>query len=323
MAENSSTGATVSTLAARPSLTALITAFAVLYVVWGSTYLAMAIGVETLPPLLMAAARFLIAGLLLLAWQRLRSTAVPTLRMWGSAAITGVLLFVGGNGVVMWALQWVPSSVAALLIASVPLWMAVLPWLVRRAPAPGPLVLLGIAVGLAGVATLVGVPSLHHDHGHDRTGTAVFLGTLAILASTVSWASGSLLMKALPLPPSPFQAAGMQMIAGGAALLLLGSALGEWRLFHPQTVSTASLWALGYLIVFGAMIGFGAFGFLIKHCSATAVGTHAFVNPVVAVALGWWWRAEPIGPRVLSAGALVVIAVALIVFATPRATTPT
>lgn len=292
----------------------LVVAFAAIYLVWGSTYLGMAIAIETMPPFLMAAVRFLIAGALLIAVRRWLGDALPTRRQWGSAAIVGSLLFLGGNGAVAWAQHWVPSGIAALLITTTPFWMTILPWLVGRAPRPTPLVLGGIALGLVGVALLIGMPVT--GQGNAST-TQVVVGSVAIVAAALSWAIGSLWSKHLPMPGTPWMSASAQMVCGALGLALASIVSGEPGRLDLGTISLRSWLALAYLILIGAIVGFTAYVYLLRHTSMAKVSTYAFVNPVVAVVLGWLVLDEQLGARTLVAGALIVIAVMLLLRAGP------
>jgi len=295
-----------------PPRAAIIGAFAVLYVVWGSTYLGIAYAIETIPPFLMAGTRFMAAGALVAIWLLVRRTPLPSAREWGSSAIVGVLLILCGNGGVTWAEQWVPSGITALLIATTPLWMSCLPWLARRAPRPAGSVLAGIGVGLIGMVVLFSHTVQAAWAGGGDWAHA--FGVLAILGACLAWSWGSLWSKALPKPASLAAFMAMQMLCGGAAQLIVSAATGELARFHPAAVSAASFWAWAYLVVIGAIVGFGAFVFLLRWRPATQVATYAYVNPVVAVLLGWLFRAEPLTIEVGIASALIVPAVALIVW---------
>lgn len=299
--------------AIRPSPARLASAFAALYLVWGSTYLGMAIAVETMPPFLMASLRFLAAGALLYGGCRLAGSPAPTSAQWRAAAVVGTLLFIGGNGVVSWSLHWVPSGIAALLIAGTPLWMAILPWLARRSPRPRASSFVGIALGIAGVGLLLGVP----------TGTApsamLLTGMLAIVASSLAWAGGALLSKALVAPTSPFMASAMQMLCGSVGLALVSLLAGEPARFSVDAVSPRSWLAFAYLVLIGAIVGFGAFIYVLRWTTPAQASTYAFVNPLVAVALGWLLAGERITPAMLVATGLIVAAVVVILRSgTPR-----
>jgi drug/metabolite transporter (DMT)-like permease len=286
----------------------LVIAFIAIYLIWGSTYLGMAIAIETMPPFLMGAVRFAVAGALLFAIRRWLGDPLPTLVQWRSAAIVGALLFVGGNGVVAWGQHWVPSGVAALLVTATPFWMTVVPWALGEAPRPTALVLAGISMGLVGVAVLVGSP------GGAVATPQVVVGSLAILAASLSWALGSLCAKRLPLPGT-WMSSATQMLCGAVGLGLAGLLGGEAGHLEATAISLRSWLALAYLVFVGAMLGFGAYVYLLKHTTMARVSTYAFVNPVVAVLLGWWILDEPLGVRVLAATALIAVGVALIVTA--------
>ncbi|MGE3180443.1 MAG: EamA family transporter [Phycisphaerae bacterium] len=282
----------------------IVLAFALVYVVWGSTYLAIKFAIETLPPFLMAAMRFLAAGAVLYALVR-RGGAAPTLKQWGNAAIVGGLLLLGGNGLVCWAEQSVPSGLAALLIATVPLWMVGLDSALFRAPRPSGRVVLGIVVGLVGVAVLLNVFSVGGEKVHVG-------GAIALLSACVLWSLGSLISRKVDLPKSPFQAVAMEMIAGGLLLGVTGTLLGEWPRVNLDAVSLKSVLALLYLIVFGAIVALSAYVWLLRVCEPAKVATYAYVNPVIAVLLGYFFANEKIGNTTLAGAALIVFSVALV-----------
>ena len=285
----------------------VVLAFAAVYVLWGSTYLAIRIGVETIPPFLMAGLRHLTAGVLLYAWMRhVRGTPRPEPRNWRSAALVGGLLLLGGNGLVTWAEQRVPSGLAALIVASVPLWMTALDAGLRR-ERPHGVVLAGLAMGLAGIAFLA-APGRFAGGGHVDP-----LGAAALLGASLFWATGSLVSRRVALPSATFLATAMEMIAGGVILLGVAGATGELGAFSPAAVSARSLLALGYLIVAGSLVGFSAYVFLLGATTPARVSTYAYVNPIVAVLLGWLVAGESVTPRTLVAAAVIVAAVALII----------
>lgn len=281
-------------------------AFAALYLLWGSTYLTIRIAIETIPPFLMAGTRFVTAGLILYAFLRWRGEAKPAREHWRMGILSGTLLMLGGNGGVTWAEQYVASSVTALVIATTPLWAALLPWLARKGPAPSALTIVGIAIGTGGVALLALEPGGADEH--TRT-----IGFVAILLATLSWTLGSLWGKALPQPANPMMTCALQMFCGGCSQLVASLLLGEWTRFAPAAMSGRSFGAWAYLVIFGAIGGFGAFVFLLRWCSTARVFTYAYVNPLVAVFLGWLVLNEEIGLRTLAAGGLIVVAVAMIV----------
>ncbi|MEW5926699.1 MAG: drug/metabolite exporter YedA [Gemmatimonadota bacterium] len=284
----------------------VVAAFAAVYVVWGSTYLAILFAIETIPPFLMAGARFLVSGAALYAWTRSRGAPRPTRANWRAAAVVGAFLLVGGNGGVVWAEQRVPSGLAALLVATVPLWMVLLDWWRGGGARPRGRTWAGIAVGFLGLGILVGPAELLGGGAADPLGAGVL-----VLAS-VLWAIGSVYSRRAALPESPFQATAMEMLAGGALLVLVGSAAGEWGRLDPAAVSGRSLLALAYLVVFGSCVGFTAYIWLLRHVEVAKVSTYAYVNPVVAVFLGWLLAGEPVTARTLAAAAVIVVAVAFI-----------
>ncbi|HEU4586874.1 MAG TPA: EamA family transporter [Gemmatimonadaceae bacterium] len=291
------------TAAHSPTRARLIAGFATVYVLWGSTYLAIRIGVETIPPFIMGAIRFLIAGSVLYLLVRPRER--PTLAQWKSDAIVGVLLLVFGNGAVMWAEQKMPSGIASLIVAVVPLWMVLLDWARRGGRRPTAIVMVGVVLGLGGLAILVN-PFAPSSTTVDR------MGVLALLGGSLSWAVGSLYSQHAPHHPKPLVAPAMQMLAGGVGLAILSVLSGEVARFQPRAVSTNSMLAVLYLVIFGSLVGYSVYIWLLRVATASAVSTYAYVNPVVAVFLGWLILAEPLTPRTLVAAAVIVGAVALI-----------
>jgi drug/metabolite transporter (DMT)-like permease len=288
------------------SRTQIILAFAAVYVLWGSTYLGIKIGIETLPPFLMAGLRHSIAGLLLFAWVRLSGTPVPERRYWLPATVIGALLLLGGNGLVSWAEKRVPSGLAALIVASVPLWMTLLHGLEKRRRPHG-VVLLGLAAGLGGLALLIAP-------GKFAGGTDLDLaGAGALLAAAFFWATGSLYARRAKLPSSTLLATAMEMLAGGGVLLVASGLIGEWRGFSFAEVSTRSWLALGYLIVAGSLVGFTAYIFLLGATTPARVGTYAYVNPIVAVFFGWAFASEVVTARMVLAALAILGAVAVII----------
>jgi drug/metabolite transporter (DMT)-like permease len=275
------------------------------YVCWGATYLAMRIAVVEIPPHLMAGARFLLAGLLLYGWIRFRGVEPPTLIQWRSAVIVGAFLLLAANASVAWAEQRVPSGLAALLVASVPLWMVGMDW-ARGGERPATQVIAGLALGIGGVGLLV-APSL------SGRGEALDLtGAIVLILASASWAWGSIYSKSAPLPKSPFMATAQEMIAGGVLLLLAAAIAGQFHGFRPSQVSLKAWLSVLYLIVFGSLVGFTAYIWLLNRTSVARVGTYAYVNPVVAVVLGWAILSEPITTRTVVAAGVIVIAVALV-----------
>jgi drug/metabolite transporter (DMT)-like permease len=283
--------------------------------VWGSTYLAIAVAVQTLPALLAAGVRFLVAGVLLGAWLLARDarTVIRVDRAQvGGAALVGVLLLAGGNGLVMVAERTVPSGLTALIVASVPLWIVVFR-LVARDRIAGSLV-FGVLAGFAGVAILV-VP-------RGVAGELDLLGLVVLGGATFSWALGTFASPRLPMPRDPLTSTALQMLAGGAVLVAVAALLGEPARADPSSFSTASLAAMAYLIVFGSLVAFSAYTWLLQNAPVSVVATYAYVNPVVAVVLGWLILGEAITPRTLVAGSIIVFAVALIITARARMAAP-
>ena len=302
---------------ARPSTAAVILALALVYVVWGSTYLAIAVMIETLPPLLSAGVRYGTAGVMMLTalaaharWRRDRGPVErPTAAHWRSAFIIGTLLLLGGNGGVVLAELRIPSGVAAVLVATVPIWLAVIDAsLTRRRPSA--LVIGGLLAGIVGVAVLL-VPV-------EGFADLDPIGVLLVVAGAICWASGSLYARRAPLPRSGLLATGMEMVAGGVALVLAGTLLGEIGRTNVDTFSVRSLLAFGYLVVFGSIVAFTAYTWLLANVSVATVGTYAYVNPIVAVALGAVFLSEPITPRTLIATVIIIGAVIAMVSGRPR-----
>ena len=291
---------------------------ATIYLVWGSTYFGIAVAIETIPPFLMGAIRFAVAGTMLLAWDWLRQPAgrrLPTRRELRDSIIVGTLLLGAGNGFVAWGEMTVASGIAAILIAIIPVWFAVLGWLYFRDRLPR-IVSLAVVIGFAGVALLVwpvGDGANRFDLG----------GVLILIVAPLSWAHGSLYAaRRAKLPPRPLTASGLQMLVGAAFLVGAATLAGEPGRFDVASVSTASAVALGYLVLFGSMLAFTAYGWLLRHAPLSLVGTYAYVNPVVAVALGTLVLAEPLSPRTIVASAVILVAVAIIVTARGRLATP-
>jgi drug/metabolite transporter (DMT)-like permease len=285
----------------------LLLAFAAVYVIWGSTYLAIHVVLETLPPFTMAGARFVLAGLLLFAWMRHRGQPAPPLRQWRAAALVGALLLLGGHGGVVWAQQRVPSGLAALLVSTVPLWMVLLGWLQGVSPRPTRWVAIGLALGLGGVALLVTSTGAHAERTVDPAGAA------ALTFAALSWTYGSLRSRRADLPASPFLATAMEMVCGGVLLLVVGLVHGEWARIDVAGVSPRSLFSLVYLVIFGSLIGFSAYIYLLRATTPARATTYAFVNPVVALFLGWLVAGEVLSPQAVGAAAVILAGVVLIV----------
>ena len=298
--------------AARPSPapTALVLAsFAAVYLVWGSTYLAIRIGIESFPPLLLAGLRHLSLGVIFFPYFRCSTGERPTLAQWRTTFITGVLLLAFGNGTVSWAEQFVPSGIAALLVATVSLWMVLIDWLRPGGHRPAPRVIVGFLLGFAGMALLVGPERIGNS---ERVNP---LGAFALIAASFAWALGSIYSRHHPLPRSPLLGVGMQTLSGGAGLGFAAMATGELRHFHFADVTLRSWIALLYLVIFGSALGFSAYVYILKHSTASRVATYAFVNPVVALILGWFLAAEPLTLRTLFASGIILTAVILVIAA--------
>jgi drug/metabolite transporter (DMT)-like permease len=290
-----------------PTRLRLALAFGSVYVIWGSTYLGIRFAIETIPPLLMAGIRFLLAGSILGGWLLLRGRwRRATREQWRAAALLGTLFFLGGNGSVSWAEQRVPSGLAALFVATIPFWMVMMDW-ARRGPRPSARVMLGVAAGFAGVGLLVGGKG--PGAGTDPVGAVV------LILGPIFWAYGSVISRGLPHPSSHLQSGAMQMLTGGAALCLAGLLTGEGARFHPGAVSARSLLALAWLVGAGSIVAFSAYNWLLHATTPARVGTYAFVNPAVAVFLGWALAGEAVGPNTLVAGAFILTGVVLIVLA--------
>ena len=289
----------------------LLLAFFAIYVIWGSTYLAIRYAVETIPPLMVAGLRHSLAGLALFAWAWSRGYR-PALREWRASLVLGIFYFVIGHGSLHWAETVVPSGLAALLIASEPIWIAVMAALVSQGERLTWKTVIGLLLGIAGVALLMGDEAASGNR-------AVLIGSIAILLGTISWSVGVMYSRTSHLPRNAAARAGMPEIMGAAILLLVAGFTGEFSRFHFAAISPRSAWSLLYLITFGSIIAFTAYTWLLDHVSPTLVSTHTYVNPVIAVLLGWLWAGEVINLRVLEAGLLTLFAVFLISRGTGKA----
>ena len=301
---NPGTGSTASTRK-------LLLAFAAVYLVWGSTYLAIRFGVETIPPFLLGGVRFFVAGLILTFVSRLRGAPAPKLSDWKAATISGGFMVAGGNGLVCWAEQSVPSGLAALLVATVPLWLVALARVGPDREPTGRLEVFGLGLGLAGVVVLlrgsgadIGIGGASPDQ--------VMLGTFVILGSSLSWAIGSLYNRRAALPNPPLYGTALTMTAGGLVLILIGLATGELGRLSLADISTRSWLALLHLIVFGSIVAFSAYIWLLRTVRPAAAGTYAYVNPVVALFLGWWLADEAFTLPMLAGTVIIVAGVVLV-----------
>ena len=284
----------------------VIAAFVAVYIVWGSTYLAIRYAVQTIPPFVMVGARFIVSGVILYAWARWRGSPRPTAAEWRDATITGVLMLCCGNGAVSWAEQRVPSSLAALLVAVVPLWVVLVDWLRPQGVRPRAAVSLGVLVGLVGLVVLIGPKSFNGEGDVDPAGAAV------LIAGSLAWAAGSVFNRYGARPESAAMSTGLQMIGGSIILLIIGVARGELSDLHPTAISTASWVGWVYLVTFGSLVGFTAYIYLLQTVSPAKASTYAYVNPLVAVILGWAIAGETISLRSLAAAAIILAGVAMI-----------
>ena len=283
----------------------LTLAFASVYLIWGSTYLATRFTLETVPPFSTAAIRFLFAGAILYAIAR-RGAARPSGRDWLSSLIVGTLLIGGGNGGVVWAIQWLPSGMAAVIIATVALWMVLIDWLTGGSDRPSLPLILGLLWGLSGVALLVGS---HQVGAQSREG---LLGTVALLGASLSWAAGSIYARRAKLPESPWMTTAMHMLAGGAVLVVMAVMAGEPGQIDTGSISTKSVISLAYLTIFGALVGYSAYIWLLGVTTPARATTYAYVNPAVAVLLGWLFADEQIDLRAGVAIAMILSAVVVV-----------
>lgn len=279
-------------------------AFLCVYVFWGMTYLAMRVAVVDIPPHLMAGGRFLVAGLVLYAWARYRGAARPTSRQWWAAAVIGAFLLLGGNASVAWAEQRVPSGLAAVLIGVVPIWMVGMEW-ARGGSRPAKRVIGGLILGVIGVGLLVSPQAGSHSE-------VDLLGAVVLVLASASWAWGSVTSKSAPLPPSPFLATSMEMISGGIIILIVAVLAGQLHGFSLSAVSGRAAAAWLFLVVFGSLVAFTAYIWLLGMTSIAKAGTYAYVNPIVAVLLGWAILHEPITVRTVLATLVILLGVALV-----------
>ena len=303
-------------------------ALLVVWVLWGSTYFAIRVGVETLPPLLMAGIRYVVAGLLMFPFAlrsggpQVRAADRPRVSGWWSAVLVGTLLLAGGNGGVSVGERSVPSGLAALLVATVPLWLILIDRILNGTRI-GVLALAGLLAGVIGVGFLAGPfggGTEHAGAGHGGAGGSPGTGIVIILLASVSWASGTIASRRVPLPSRPLLATAMQMLAGGVVLLAAAAVTGEFSRFHPSQVSAASWLALAYLIGPGSIIAFSAYMVAVRRLPTAIVATYAYVNPIIAVFLGATFLGEALTASMLVGGALIVVAVALVVRSQAAAT---
>jgi drug/metabolite transporter (DMT)-like permease len=293
-----------------PKRISIILAFAGIYLIWGSTYLAILFAIHSIPPLLMAGTRFLLAGIILYAGARLSGAPRSSRTDWRTALIVGACLLLGGNGGVTLAEQYVPSGLAALLVATVPIYIALLSWLFGMSKRPSAITWAGLAGGFVGVGVLLG-PALPFS----KTGESpqAWIGMTILLCSSLIWSAGSLYSRASKTVASPFLAAAQQMLCGGTLLVIAGIATGELRHFDPGQVTTQSLWAFVYLVLIGGIIGYVSYAWLLRYCEPAKVATYAYVNPIVAVLLGALFAHETLSLRTALGAVLIIGSVAVVI----------
>ncbi|WP_158942657.1 EamA family transporter [Granulicella sp. S190] len=289
----------------RPKWKTLL-AFAIIYFVWGSTFLAIRVGVHEVPPFLFAAMRFTVAGLVLFGWMIAKGERLPNGRQWGSVVLIASVIFVCDYGLLFWAEQTVPSGIAAVMLATIPAFMALAEIIFLRTQKLTVRLALALLIGIGGVGVLM-------SHSLDLGGAAIETkGAVALIIGSLSWAVASVLSRVLPLPESKVMSSGAQMLTGGLLLAVVAAVAGEFRNFHPVAVSRGAWFALAYLIVAGSIIGYTAYVWLIHHESPTKVGTYAYVNPVVAVVLGYFLGGETLGLRTVVGTVCVLVSVVVI-----------
>jgi drug/metabolite transporter (DMT)-like permease len=294
---------------AAPIKARIVIAFAALYLVWGSTYLGIRFAIETIPPFVMAGMRFLLAGVIMYAIARWQGTYKSSWANWRTSLIIGACLLLAGNGGVTISEKYIDSGLAALIVAIVPIYIVILSWATGMAPRPAPVVWLGLIGGFIGVGFLLG-PALHLS---SNSGRHPAIGMSILLVSSFIWSAGSLYSRTAKHAASPFLTAAQQMLCGGLLLLLAGIVTGEGRHFHPSAISIISLASFIYLVLIGAVVGYTAYIWLLRHCDPAKVATYAYVNPIVAVLLGAGFAGEQLTMRVLVAAALIIGSVAIVI----------
>src|SRR3984885_318790 len=302
----------------QPRAWKVLLAFSIIYFVWGSTFLAIRVGVREVPPFLLAGMRFLVAGIVLYSWMRLRGTPSPTRREWSAASLLAILIFVLDYGLLFWAERRVPSGIAAVMMATIPVFMAIGEIVFLRTQRLTLRLSLALLVGMAGVAALVGFLPTGHATSL-REAPVNTAGACALIVAAISWSAAASLSRKMPLPAAKAMSSGAQMFAGGVLLMVTAALLGEFRGFHVQAVSPEAWLALAYLIVAGSIIAFTAYVWLIHHESPTKVGTYAYVNPVVAVLVGYFFGGEAIGLRTIVGTVLILVSVVVITTIPKRA----
>ncbi len=290
----------------RPATWKILLAFAIIYFVWGSTFLAIRVGVREVPPLILAALRFSVAGLALYAWISARGETQPTAREWRSASFLGLIIFVFDYGILFWAEQRIPSGIAAVMLATIPAFMALSEIIFLRTQRLTFRLILALLIGIGGVTVLMA-------HSLNLGGVPVDkLAAIALIFAAISWSVASILSRKIPLPKSKLMSSAAQMLTGGLLLAILAASLGEFKNFHPAAVSRGVWFSLLYLIVFGSIIGFTAYVWLLHHESPTKVGTYAYVNPIIAVLVGYFLGGEALSARTVVGTLLVLVSVVVI-----------
>ncbi len=291
----------------------LIVAFAIIYLVWGSTYLAIHFAIESIPPFLMSAVRFIIAGAILFAWFAWKSPHKPTFSDWKKAIFSGVLLIVIANGAIPWAEQYITSGMAALLAATISIWMVVLSWLFTADSRPNQYTIAGVLLGMFGVALLSGVDAGNFS-GAAESKWDVLLSAIVLILAAGCWAAGSLYSREIKTAISFLYLLSMQMLSGGVLLFLYALLIGEWQLLSVETISLPSISALIYLITIGTLLTYSAYVWLLKVSTPDKVSTYAFINPIVAVFIGWLWANEPVSLKMLLGSVAILASIFLINF---------
>ena len=289
----------------------ILVAFAVIYFFWGATYLAIRFAIETIPPFLMAGIRFTLAGSILYLWISRTDRVNPRALEVRKSILVGLLLIVGGNGVLVWCEQYLPSGLAALILAIIPIWMVLLDSILVVKKRPASLTITGILLGVGGVALLSGIDRtvLLSTAGHQAS---VFFYTFILVLAGLSWATGSLYSRTIISSSSLLKLTGIQMLGGGLFMILLGTVFGEWSQVHPENLSLRSVLSLIYLILFGSLLSYSAYNWVLRKSSPAKVGTYAFFNPLVAVFLGWLLAGETVTAKMLAGAACILTAMLIV-----------
>ena len=294
----------------------IMAALGAVYFFWGTTYLGMKFAIETLPPLIMLGIRFITAGAIMFAWKWIRGDVGTTWRQWRGAAMVGGLMLLGGTGGVAWSEMEIPSNIAAILVATVPLWIALIRWIALRHDRPGKVATAGLLLGFAGIILLV-----RSTPASDAASQGYGISLVVLMVAPFLWATGSLVSRVVDLPRSPALAISMQMLTGGLFCLMAGLAMGEGPLVHLEAISLKSAAALAYLVTFGSIVGFSSYIWLLKKTDPALASSYAYVNPVVAIALGWVLAGESLNAGSLLAAGVILLAVVLIVRGTAKPAT--